>query len=125
MRALFTQSKSDTRGTAALEFAIIAPVFLAMAIGGIYMCMMAFAMGSMQEAVQAAARCYSVQATVCTNASTTQSYASTHYYGPAFTPTFVASTPSCGHKVTGTITYSFPFYYNTLSVPLSASACFP
>lgn len=115
----------DSGGTSAIEFAIVAPVFLAMVVGGIYMCMMLFAMGSLQEAVEAAARCWAVNTTVCTSASSAQDYATSHYYGPSYSPTFTATNPSCGYQVAGAITYSWNFYYSTVSVPLNAVACFP
>jgi len=116
---------SGTSGTTALEFAIVAPVFLAMVLGGIYGGLMMFSMGSLQDAVEEAARCWSVKTTICTDASSTQTYAQSHYYGPAVSPTFVASNGSCGHNVTGSINYSFAFYYRTMNVPLTATACFP
>jgi Flp pilus assembly protein TadG len=112
-------------GATAIEFAIVAPLFLAMVVGGLYACLMMFSMGSLQDAAQDAARCWSVKTTVCTDSSSTQTYAASHYYGPAVSPSFTASILSCGHNVTGTISYSFPFYYQTLTVPLTATSCFP
>jgi Flp pilus assembly protein TadG len=116
---------ADASGTTALEFAFVAPVFLLMVVGGIYLGLMMFAMGSLQDAVEQAARCWSVQTTVCTDASSTQSYAQSHYYGPAVSPTFTASSASCGHSVTGTISYGWNFGQSTTNVPLTATACFP
>jgi Flp pilus assembly protein TadG len=117
--------KSDSSGATAIEFAILAPVFIMMCIGGIYACMMMFSMGSLQFAAQQAARCWSVQSTVCPSASSAQTYATNHYYGPAMSPTFSATMASCGHQVTGTISYGFDMGQKTLTVPLTAVACFP
>jgi Flp pilus assembly protein TadG len=115
----------ETSGATAIEFAMVAPVFLMMVVGGIYACMMMFSMGSLQNAAQDAARCWSVKTTVCTDASSTQTYAQSHYYGPAVSPTFTASLASCGHSVKGTISYSFNMGQSTVNVPLEADACFP
>jgi Flp pilus assembly protein TadG len=115
----------ESDGATAIEFALVGPVFLMMVVGGIYACMMMFSMGSLQDAVQQAARCWSVNTTVCTDASSTQTYAQNHYYGPAVSPSFTASLKNCGHSVTGTISYSFNMGQSTTSVPLSATACFP
>ena len=125
MRRYFTRIFKDASGTTAIEFGIVGPVFLMMVVGGIYACMMMFSMGSLQDAVQQAARCWSVNTTVCTDASSTQTYAQNHYYGPAVSPSFTAALASCGHSVTGTISYSFNTGNGTLTVPLSAKACFP
>ena len=132
MRDMFRQKKEqhivpallDTRGTSAIEFAIVGPVFLAMVIGGFYMCIMLFSLGSLQLASEAAARCWAVNSTTCSTGTSAQTYATNNYYGSG-APTFTASNQTCGYQVVGTLTYSFAFYYRTLDVPLSATACFP
>ena len=43
----------------------------------------------------------------------------------AATPTFTASNATCGHNVTGTVTYVLKTTAGSFNVPLSASACFP
>ncbi len=117
---------SDARGAAAVEFAMVFPAFIALIVGGIYTAQLLYAASSLRYAVEAAARCYSVNTTVCTSASTTQTYALGKYLGPASpAPTFTASTPACGHNVTGTSTFVFYAGLTSFTVPLSASACFP
>jgi Flp pilus assembly protein TadG len=115
----------DTSGAAALEFAIVGPVFILFMIGTVYTCMMLFAESSMQYAVEAGARCASIQTTVCTSSSTTTTYAQNAYYGPLISPTFTYATPACGHQVNSTVTFGYNFGYLNLSVPLTATACYP
>jgi Flp pilus assembly protein TadG len=116
---------SDDRGSAAIEFAIVGPVFLMLVIGMLYGCMMLFSMASMHYAVEEGARCASVKATVCPDSATTIAYTKTAYQGPSGLPTVTTSTPACGHAVTATKNFTFNFVLKSLTVPLSATACFP
>ena len=125
LKRFLQRAARESDGATAIEFALVGPVFLMMVVGGIYACMMMFSMGSLQDAVQQAARCWSVNTTVCTDASSTQTYAQSHYYGPAVSPSFTATLANCGHSVTGTISYSFNMGQSMTTVPLSATACFP
>jgi Flp pilus assembly protein TadG len=101
----------DTRGTSALEFAFVGPVFLLMVIGMLYGCLMLFSMASLHYAVEEGARCASVN---------TQ----TAYNGTG-SPTFTSTSPACGHAVTGSTNFSFNMGVASWTVPLSATACFP
>ena len=114
----------DKRGTSAIEFAFVGPVFLMLVIGTMYGCMMLYSMASLHYAVEEGARCASVKTTVCTNSTTTISYAQTAYNGPG-APTFTSTTPACGHAVTGTTNFTLSAGVASWSVPLSATACFP
>ena len=113
------------KGATALEFAILSPVFILIVVGGVNLGLLLFAAGSLHFAVEDAARCASARTIVCTNATTTQSYASSRYYGVAMTPTFAYATASCGKSVTGSGTFAFNVGIANYSVPLSATACFP
>ena len=116
----------DSRGTSAIEFAILSPVFIGMIIGILYMCMLLFVVGSLHYAVEDAARCSSVKTAVCSNGTSTIAYAQSRFNGSSILPvTFAYSTPACGHSVTGSGSYNFNFGLANLVVPVSASACFP
>ena len=116
----------DNAGTAAVEFAMVFPAFVSLVVGGIYTAQLLYAASSLRYAAEAAARCYSVNTTVCTSNTTTQTYALGKYLGPAYpAPTFTASTPACGHQVVGTETYVLNAGMTSVAVPLSATACFP
>jgi Flp pilus assembly protein TadG len=112
-------------GVAAVEFAICGSVFLAMLFGAIYASILGYASASLHSAVESAARCRSL-GTTCTNATTTVSYASSHFHNiTGQTPTFVSDSPACGNRVTGTLNYQLNWILASTVVPVSASACYP
>jgi hypothetical protein len=93
--------------------------------GVIYLCLGLYAVGSLQYAVEAGARCASVQTTVCTSSATIVGYAQSHYYGAAGTPKFSYAANGCGHSVSATLNFVVDLGLTAVTVPLSASACFP
>ena len=115
----------DSAGTTAVEFAMVAPAFIALIVGSIYASQMVYETSSMRFASEAAARCAAVNTTTCSSAATTQSYAASHYYGPSPTPTFTATSATCGQNVSASATFSLFTGLASVSVPLSASACYP
>jgi Flp pilus assembly protein TadG len=115
---------ADNRGATALEFGLIAPAFFALLLGLIYLSMTLWAYASMQYAVEEAARCARVKTLVCPDATTTQSYARSHYYGPS-APTFTYTATGCGNTVIASLPYSWSVPLFSFSNTLSASACFP
>jgi Flp pilus assembly protein TadG len=120
-----TRMLGDVRGATAVEFAMVGPVFLLLVVGLVYVCLLFFSVGSMQYAVEKGARCASVATTVCTDSNSTITYTNAAYYGPLTTPTFTYAARTCGHSVTGTMNFALYFVVTTLTVPLSATACFP
>jgi Flp pilus assembly protein TadG len=114
----------DERGQTAVEFAMVGSTYLMFIIGIVYFAMVLFSQLSLQYAVMASARCAAVNTTTCSSASTTETYASSIYYGIGTSPTFVSSNPACGQKVTGTATVTVYWVLGTGTVPLSATACF-
>jgi len=112
------------RGAAAVEFALVMPAFLAMVLGGLSVCVLLYSSVSLQDAAEQGARCFSVNSGTCSSASTTQTYAKSFYYGVG-APTFTASTPTCGHQVAASVTLQIAAVLTNISVPLTASACFP
>jgi Flp pilus assembly protein TadG len=108
-----------TRGTATVEFAFVAPAMFLLITGTLFAGLFVYSAMGMQTAVEKAARCYSVKASQCSTAAGTQTYALSNYFG-AGTPTFTASSASCGHQVTAALTFKVGW-----SVPLTATACFP
>ena len=53
----FERAWANSRGTTAVEFGIIAPVVITLFVGTLYLCMALFIVGSLQFAVEDAARC--------------------------------------------------------------------
>jgi Flp pilus assembly protein TadG len=105
-------------GTTAVEFALVGPPFL---MGIMYASVVVFSAASMHYAVEGAARSYSVNAS---SAAAAQSYAQSLYSGVS-SPTFTASTPSCGHQVNATLSLVLNAGMATWTMPLTATACFP
>jgi Flp pilus assembly protein TadG len=118
-----TRTLSDRRGVTVLEFAVVAPFFLALLLGVMYVSYLFFSFSALQYAVQEAARCASVNAT-CSNSNAIRTYASSRYVGFG-TPTFTHSQGPCGNIVNASVTYSWNVGLFSSNTPLSASACFP
>jgi Flp pilus assembly protein TadG len=114
----------DQRGASVVEFALVAPAFLMILIGGLYLGMAGLTASSLRYAVEAGARCASVNTTVCSSNSATQTYAQARYKG-TYTPVFTASSATCGHLVTGTVTFRLDTGIKRIDIPLTARSCFP
>ena len=126
LRKLAAALRANRDGAGAVEFALVAPIVLMFIIGGMYLSMLGFTAASLHYAVEAGARCRSVNTTICTNAATTQTYAATQFVKIAGdTATFTAATPACGNQVTGTVTFVLRTGMQEINVPLSATSCFP
>ena len=115
----------DERGTAAVEFAMVLPAFAVLIVGSIWMAQLMFETSSLRYAVEAAARCAAVNTNTCSSTTATQTYAASKYYGPVYpAPSFTATATTCGQSVTGTVTYVLNTGVTSITIPLSASACF-
>ena len=111
-------------GATIVEFALILPALAALVVGGLYTALMIYSAAGLHSAVEDAARCYSVNATLCGSSAAAQTYAQSRYYG-IDTPTFTATQVGCGHRVNATLTMAFSAVVTEVKVPLSATACFP
>ena len=125
MRRRLTRFGAAERGNVAVEYALALPALLILVIGGLSLARLAFAVSSLHYAVQDAARCAAVKTTVCPSASTTLTYAQGRYLGPKISPQFTYSTNGCGHTVQGSGAYLLMLGVATVSVPISATACYP
>jgi hypothetical protein len=103
---------------------MVLPAVAALIVGGLYTGVVVYSAAGLHNAVEQAARCYSVNVGQCGSVSATQTYAQNQYQGVS-SPTFTASIQSCGHQVTATVTVPLIAVVENLSVPLSATACFP
>jgi Flp pilus assembly protein TadG len=119
----------NEQGTTAVEFAIVAPVFIALLVGTLALCVALFLIGSLHFAVEEGARCASVKAACQVNgiadAALTQTYTQNHYFGPSVSPTFTYAAAACGNSVSASISYSMNVGFRTFTVPISAASCFP
>jgi Flp pilus assembly protein TadG len=120
----FHKLADNEDGTTAVEFAIVSPIFIALVIGIMSLCLCLFLVGSLHFAVEEGARCASVRTTVCKDATTSVAYAQSHYYGPG-SPTFTYATSACGNSVSASINYVAQLGLTQFTIPISATACFP
>ena len=124
MRNFHTVAWNDERGTTAVEFAIVGPLFIALVVGMLYLCLCLFLVGSLHYTVEERARSASVRTTVCNDATTIVSYAQSRYFGPS-SPTFTYAAAPCGNSVSGSINYVVELGLKQVTVPIVATACFP
>jgi Flp pilus assembly protein TadG len=114
-------------GTAAIEFAIVAPVLLLCVLGLMEFGRAMWTRAALSYAVQSAARCAQTNAALCGTAAQIQSFAATAAPGLAVSAaSFTVTTPACGVQVS--VTYPFRFAVPWISVgalSLSAAACYP
>jgi Flp pilus assembly pilin Flp len=133
VRSHLESLRRNEQGTTAVEFAIVAPVFIALLVGTLSLCVALFLIGSLHFAVEEGARCASVKAACqvagIPDAAATQTWAQNHYFGPSPPPSFsltAAPAGSCGgNSVSASISYSMNVGFRTFTVPISATACFP
>jgi hypothetical protein len=107
-----------------MEYALVLPIFITLLVGTLCAGNLLFASNSLHYAVQDAARCAAVKTGVCSDSSSTVTYAKSRYSGPS-APAFTYSTAGCGHTVNATASYPLFIATFTFKVPLSASACYP
>ena len=86
VQTLLKSLRHDQQGTTAVEFAIIAPLFILLVIGTIGLCFALFLVGSLHFAVEDGARCASVKTTICSDATSTIAYTQSRYPGPNVSP---------------------------------------
>jgi Flp pilus assembly pilin Flp len=125
VQKLLKSIRQDRSGTTAVEFAIIAPVFILLILGTVALCFALFLVGSLHFAVEDGARCASVKTTVCADATSTIAYTQSRYLGPNVSPTFTYASAACGNSVSASISYSMDIGFKTFVIPISATACFP
>jgi Flp pilus assembly protein TadG len=114
-------------GTSAIEMAFLLPTFLVFIFGVCEFGRALWTQSALQFAVEAAARCASVNTTTCGTTSQIQSYAASAVNGITVTSTsFNVTAPSCGNKVS--INYTFTLLIPQLipwSMTLKAQSCHP
>jgi len=115
-----------------VEFALIMPAFIFLGFDLIQFGLMMWTQAALQHGVELAARCASVNTTLCGTASQVASYAASNSLAlnPPAT-TFTASAPNgsntCGSNFGNLVTasYSFNFFPIGGQVTLKAHSCYP
>ncbi len=106
----------DEGGVAAIETAIVAPIFLALLFGVIQCGMLIFAQASLHYAVQNGVRCAAVM-NDCPNPAS-------YYFGPGL-PEFTPVAQLCGKALTATVGHTLNLVIYQKDISLSATSCFP
>lgn len=123
--------RSDTGGATAVEFAVMAPLFLALTFGVIEVGLLMWILLGLQHGVEMAARCATINTTLCNTTSEIQDFAAQNAYGLNPAPaTFTVSAPPaspCGNQVTANYTFNWltDYFFMTPSLTLSARSCYP
>lgn len=114
-------------GAAAVEYAIVAPVFLMFVFGTLEAGRLIWLQVTLDRAVAMTARCAAVNTSVCGTTALMRTYAVAQAPGKAF-PAATFSMTSTSSNVCVSAAYSFSFvatYIYGASKPLTAKACFP
>ncbi len=117
----------DDRGTLSIEYALILPAFLTLTLGVMDLGRLMWTQVTLDRAVQAAARCASVNSSACTTDAAVQAYAAGQAWGlTTQASNFTVTHPSCGVSVTAQLAFAFVMPWPTTGVSsVSASACYP
>jgi len=117
----------DQRGVTAVEFAITAPAFFGIVFliieGGLLM----WTQTGLQHGAEMAARCATINHTLCGSATAIQNYAAQQSFGLNPPPsTFAYTAAACGNQVSASYTFRFLVDFFALpSLGLTAQSCFP
>lgn len=107
---------NNERGTAAIEFALVGPVFLLLLMGALTMGLLLFSVTSLEAAVQGAARCAAIVGKPCARPHD-------RYQGMTDPPVFTATTRPCGTLITARTSFALDLVVWREDIPLTASAC--
>ncbi len=109
--------RRDQSGVAAIELAILGPVYLALLLGVIQGGLLIFTQANLHYAVQRGVRCIALQDSCPSPAS--------YYASPGTAPVFTSTQQACGQVLTATVTYTLSVVLYQADIPLSATSCFP
>jgi Flp pilus assembly protein TadG len=114
-------------GNAAVEFALVLPVFIVLIVGMIEVGRILWTQNTLQQAVEAAARCGSISASTCGSSSAVRQFAAAQTAGLGVPASdFTATTSSCGSQVNATVQYQYLTSFLPMpALSLTAEACFP
>jgi len=118
--------RQDNRGTTALEFALTAPVFFLFIFGIIEFGLLFWTQLGLQHGTEMAARCATVNSTLCPNGNAITNYAAQQAFGLTLpTQTFTYAALACGNQVSASYAFQFMQFLNVSPIVLTAQACFP
>jgi Flp pilus assembly protein TadG len=126
-------SLRSRQGSVAIEYAFVLPGLMLFMLGAMDTGRLLWSYATLNRATEAAARCASVNPTICGTSTKIKAYAVTQAFGLIIpTTAFTPSTVVCGSRVVAA--YSFRFiipwlgvspYGQSNSITLNATACYP
>ena len=119
--------RHDARGSATAELALVAPA-LFIFVFGIAECGRALWLkNALDYSVAEAARCASINPTICGTVSDIENYAAARSGSGVAASAFSVTTPppGCGSQVSANYPMPLMIPFLTLSVTLNAQACYP
>ena len=127
-------SDGESRGSVAIEYAIILPALLLFLLGLIDCGRLMWSNATLARAVDAASRCASVNVMTCGSTTAIQTYAASQAWGLGLAASaFTVTSATCGTQVDGTMNFAFviPWFYAAShfgvnnAITLRAMACYP
>jgi Flp pilus assembly protein TadG len=129
-----TRRPGGTRGSEAIEVALVLPVFLMFVLGIADFARLIWSDTTLSHATAAAARCGAIDTFDCSTTAKIQSWGAAQAWGLGLTSAaFTVTTPTCRTQVVGTMTFKFfiPWFYGTApfgasnQLTLTSTACYP
>lgn len=118
--------RADERGAVAVEYAVVLPALLAFALAVIDLSRLVWTEVTLDRAVQSAARCAVVNATLCGSNAAISAYASTQAWGlTAPAQVFTVTNETCGVTVRAQMSFRYFVPWPMLARNATASACYP
>jgi Flp pilus assembly protein TadG len=118
----------DTQGSSSVALAATMPLFLTLTFGTVEVGLLMWVQVGLQHGVEMAARCASINTTLCNNSSNIQNFAAQNAYGLNPPPsTFTVSTPTCGNQVAASYSFNYltTYIFPAPSLTLTAQSCYP
>jgi Flp pilus assembly protein TadG len=114
-------------GSAVVELALLAPVLFMFVVGIAETGRVLWLQNALDYSVAEAARCASINPTACGSAADIATYAAARSGSGLDAAVFSLTTPSpsCGNQVSAAYPMALMIPYLTLSVTLTAEACYP
>ncbi len=121
---IFKTFMARESGATAAEFALVVPIILAFLFGTMEFGRFMWTRNSLQTAVEAAARCSSLEAPQCGSVALTKAYAVASAMGVNVdTTAFTVNTETCGRVVTATYQFTSITPLIPLNATINARAC--
>ena len=123
--AALDRAGRDARGNAAVEFALVLVPLLLFVFGIIATAQAVWLQNALTVSVSEAARCASVNPTLCGSPAQIRAYAADQAGAGLDSSVFSVEAASCGNRVSASYPLALTIPFMTLSVNLSAQACYP